>query len=295
MQSTSATSATSEPRATERGREDFEIITSDGKRLAASWFGDRAPSRVVLIAPATGVARRFYRTFARHLAGRGFGVLTWDWRGIGESRPPSLRGFAATMREWGVRDLAAAIDAAEDRAPGARRVVVGHSFGGQAVGLAPNRDRVDAMVLVGAQVGWWGHWPFPDRYALAALWHVGVPAFAHTLGYLPGWLFGSGEDLPRGVALEWASWCRSPHFLGDFSGHAAVRAPLLAYAIDDDFFAPRTAVEALVARYGSDRRTIRQVAPASLGLRGIGHFGFFRATARPLWEETADWIAAAGG
>jgi predicted alpha/beta hydrolase len=288
-------SAPSEPIATERGREDFEITTSDGQRLAASWFGDREPSHVVLIAPATGVARRFYRAFARHLAGRGFGVLTWDWRGIGDSRPRSLRGFEATMREWGVHDLASAIAAAVDRVPEGRRVVVGHSFGGQAVGLAPNRDQVHAMVLVGAQVGWWGHWPSPDRYALAALWHVVVPTFTHTLGYLPGWLFGSGEDLPRGVALEWARWCRSPSFLGDFSGHAEVRAPLLAYAVDDDFFAPRAAVEALVARYGSDRRTIRQVAPASLGLRRLGHFGFFRQDAEPLWEETADWIAAIGG
>src|SRR5918997_5529616 len=132
---------------------DLDIPAADGFSLAATLFGDDGGSaeRVVLVAPATGVKRRLYRAFAEFLAGEGFGVVTWDWRGTGDSRPASLRGFEATMRQWGERDLAGVIDWATARYPGARLAVIGHSFGGQAVGLAKNRARVRRLVTVGAQ------------------------------------------------------------------------------------------------------------------------------------------------
>src|ERR687893_2317625 len=90
---------------------DVIIPATDEFPLAGSVFGDLAwAKRVVLVAPATGVRRRLYRAFAEYLAGQGFGVVTWDWRGTGDSRPKSLRGFEATMRQWGERDLAGVID-----------------------------------------------------------------------------------------------------------------------------------------------------------------------------------------
>src|ERR687893_2495913 len=141
---------------------DVIIPATDEFPLAGSVFGDLAwAKRVVLIAPATGVRRRLYRSFAEFLAGEGFAVVTWDWRGTGDSRPESLRGFGATMRDWGERDLAGVIDWAATRYPSARLSVVGHNFGGQSVGLARNRDRVRRLVTVGAQSGYLGHWPRP--------------------------------------------------------------------------------------------------------------------------------------
>src|SRR3712207_8056259 len=85
---------------------DLTIPATDGFSLAATQFGGDgdAAERVVLIAPATGVKRRLYRPFSEFLAAGGFGVVTWDWRGTGDSRPASLRGFEATMRQWGERD-----------------------------------------------------------------------------------------------------------------------------------------------------------------------------------------------
>ena len=39
---------------------------------------------------------RIYRGFASYLAGRGCAVLTYDYRGTGDSRPTSLAGFKAS-------------------------------------------------------------------------------------------------------------------------------------------------------------------------------------------------------
>jgi predicted alpha/beta hydrolase len=70
-----------------------------------------------------------------------------------------------------------------------------------------------------------------------------------------------------------------------------VRAPLRAYAISDDAFAPLPAVEALGRLYPNARWETRRLVPRELGVNSIGHFGFFRERFRDsLWRETADWL-----
>ena len=272
---------------------DLTIPATDGFSLAATQFCDEATSaeRLVLIAPATGVKRRLYRPFAEFLADEGFGVVTWDWRGTGDSRPASLRGFEATIRQWGERDLTGVIDWATARYPDARLAVLGHSFGGQSVGLAKNRERVRRLVTVAAQSGYLGHWPRPQRYMFTALWYVAVPLVTRAVGYFPARLFRLGEDLPRGVALQWARWCRNPAYLGEWSGHRAFTAPILSIGFMDDPFAPPEAVHALLARYGSKKQQSWLIAPEELGAKHIGHFGFFRPGVTPtLWRDVAEWL-----
>jgi predicted alpha/beta hydrolase len=272
---------------------DVTIPATDGFPLGATEFGDAAKAeRVVLVAPATGVRRRLYGPFAEFLARQGFGVVTWDWRGTGDSRPRSLRGFRTRMRDWGARDLAGVIDWASERYPHARLLVVGHSFGGQAVGLAANRERVQALVTIAAQSGYWGHWPRPQRYKYALVWYLAMPLATRVIGYFPARLLRLGEDLPRGVALEWARWCRRPSYLGDWSGHRAFTAPILALSFADDPFAPRRAAAALLAGYGSREQTHRHLRPKDAGVPHIGHFGFFRPNLVPgLWRSVAHWLS----
>jgi predicted alpha/beta hydrolase len=115
------------------------------------------------------------------------------------------------------------------------------------------------------------------------------------LGYFPGSRLGFGEDLPPGVATEWASWCRDPRYLvgalGVDEAYARFSSPPCAYAISDDAFAPLRAVQALLELYPAAKHELRRVAPRELGVKSIGHFGFFRERFRDsLWRETADWL-----
>lgn len=275
------------------GESQVRITAADGFDLAASAFAGADARAAVVVAPATGVRRRLYEPIARFLAERGLSVLTPDWRGTGDSRPRSLRGFHATMRQWAELDLTAAIEWAERAWPGTPLVVLGHSFGGQGIGLSPAARRVRAIVTVAAQNGWWGHWPRGRRARYAALWKVGMPGLTHAFGYFPGRRLGFGEDLPKGVALEWALWCRRPEYIGDWDGHAALRVPLLAWSFDDDGYAPRAAVDALLTRYSAATIDRRHVAPPEVGVKRIEHFGFFKPGVPALWEETAAWIGRA--
>ena len=85
--------------------DDITFPATDGYSLAATLFmPHRARRGTVLINSATGTPRKIYRPFATYLASRGFIALTYDYRGVGGSRPKSLLGFKASMADWAAKD-----------------------------------------------------------------------------------------------------------------------------------------------------------------------------------------------
>ncbi len=276
---------------------ELTVRAADGVTLAATaWEPQREPRGGVLINSATGVLRAWYAPFAAFLASRGLLVLTYDYRGIGGSRPRSLVGHPARMRDWGQQDAEAALQWMLARTP--RVAVVGHSFGGQALGLMPSAPRLRAALLVAAQSGWWGHWRGVRRVGLWALWHLAIPAACATFGFFPGRLLGAAQDLPAGVAREWARWGRLPRYVADdeggalAGGYARLACPLRACSFADDGFAPAEAVDGLLELYAAAEREHVHLHPRELG-RPIGHWGFFRERNRePLWLDAAGWLEA---
>ncbi len=273
----------------------------DGTPLAADLHlpaDGAAPRGAVLLAPAMGVPRRFYRPVATYFAEAGLAVLVPDYRGIGGSAPPVLRGFAASLSEWADLDLRGALLHLQRRLPGVPITWFGHSVGGQLFGLIPDAP-VTRALMVGSQHGHWRNWTGRARLGMAALWWLGIPVLTALTGKLPMRRFGGGEDLPAGVAREWARWGRARDYL---VGHAHRRGPsgfatfdgeLLAYAITDDAYAPPSSVTPLVDAFTHARTELVRVAPERLGLARLGHFGAFRTEARALWTEWRDWLVEA--
>ncbi len=254
--------------------ERVEFSARDGLPIGGTLFRASAPiGRALQIQAAAGVPQEYYAKFAAYLAGRAITVLTFDYRGIGRSRPRTLRGMHARMRDWALLDAAGALDFLAGAAPGAQLMVVGHSFGGVSTALLPQAARLAAVLMVGSQSGYWRHWPPLGRCWMWPAVHVALPLVPRLLGYFPSSRLGFGEDLPAGVAIEWARWCRHPQYLvgalGAHDAFARFSAPLRAYAAFDDAFAPR-----------------------DVGVDRIGRFGFFRERFRDkLWREAADWLA----
>jgi predicted alpha/beta hydrolase len=273
------------------------LASTDGYPLHATLYEPpQGASAAVLINSAVGVKQSFYRRFARFLASEGFEVVTYDYRGVGLSAPPRLRGFPARMRDWGQKDFPAVLDWLLEHRAGRPVFAVGHSVGGQIVGLAPNNDAIEAFVAVCSQHTWWRHWPPAQQPRLFVLWYLLIPGLSHALGYFPSSRFGLGEDLPKGVALEWAQWARSPQHVASAigehvrPGYAQYAGGILAYSFADDTFAPPSAVDRLLEVYSSADRTHRHVRPRDVG-RPIGHFGYFREDFREsLWRPTVEWL-----
>jgi len=286
--------------------DDITFPAKDGYSLGGTLFLPRGAKRhAVLISSATAVPRQIYKGFASYLAGRGSAVLTYDYRGTGDSRqkslvgynkPKSLAGFQASMSDWAALDAAAAVTWMRDRYNGLRLGYVGHSFGGQALGLLPNNTEIARALLIASQAGYWGLMTSPERYRVYALLNfVGVP-LTRLLGYAPGRM-GLGLDLPKGVFLQWVRWVMSKRYMFDdptleaLANFPNYRGALRALCISDDPWATRPAVDLLCSGFTSITPDIDTITPSDVGVARIGHFGFFRSQHRDmLWRGAAEWL-----
>lgn len=286
--------------------DDITFPAKDGYSLGGTLFLPRGAKRhAVLISSATAVPRQIYKGFASYLAGRGSAVLTYDYRGTGDSRqkslvgynkPKSLAGFQASMSDWAALDAAAAVTWMRDRYNGLPLGYVGHSFGGQALGLLPNNTEIARALLIASQAGYWGLMTSPERYRVYALLNfVGVP-LTRLLGYAPGRM-GLGLDLPKGVFLQWVRWVMSKRYMFDdptleaLANFPNYRGALRALCISDDPWATRPAVDLLCSGFTSITPDIDTITPSDVGVARIGHFGFFRSQHRDmLWRGAAEWL-----
>ena len=279
-------------------KKDINVTTADHFQLDATFYFSSETEKsapVILICSATGVKRRYYAEYARYLVGEGFSVITFDYRGIGDSRPSTLNKFQAFMHEWGEKDIDAMIGWIEQNYPGRKIFAVVHSVGGQVLGLAEKSTHLAAVLMIGCQSGYWRFWPFPLNYGILFLWYVLIPVLSGLLSYFPSRLFGMGESLPAGVAMEWAAWGRQPTYVLSkthppkyFTG---IHAPVLAINFSDDSFAPKRAAEEILTFYKNARIEHRYVKPADVHVKSIGHFGFFRSKFKErLWTFTAAWL-----
>jgi predicted alpha/beta hydrolase len=273
----------------------FTLPAADGYPLGATLYQAARPlqGRIVL-AGATGVSQRFYRRFAEFAQGQGYSVLTLDYRGIGQSRPASLRGFDMQYTDWGRLDLAAAVAAMAQE--GVALYWVGHSFGGHALGMLPNHASLAAAYTFGAGAGWHGWMPWYERLRVQLMWWLVFPLLTRWKGYLPWAMLGLGEDLPAAVFRQWRHWCRFPHYFFDdpasswvHEAYARVRTPLVAATALDDLWAMPRSRDAFAQGYRHAPQTRRNLDPAQYGK--LGHMGYFRPQAQPLWQEVLAWFA----
>jgi predicted alpha/beta hydrolase len=281
----------------------FALKCADGRELAANWFASAERRGVIVISAGTGFRQTFYFKLAAYCAERGFDALVYDYRGIGGSAPADLASETAKMSDWGLFDLRAAFDAAAERAGNLPVFTLGHSIGGQFLGLLKSHARARAHVQVATSVGYWRWEHAPFRYLAWWFWRVHGPVMLAVKGYIPsggGW---AGLALPRGVYLEWRRWCLRPdHFGPDLATYlsdnvfADIRAPLLTVGFTDDPIATRKTVEELHRFFPNARRESRWYSPADGGSGRIGHEGFFASRHRDtLWKPVLDWIGAQAG
>jgi predicted alpha/beta hydrolase len=278
---------------------DVVIAASDGFELAGVLYEPAVASRnaVVVIGAATGVPQWYYARFARFLAEQGAAVLTFDYRGIGKSRPDSLRGFKARMREWGELDCAGVLTWADGYAAGRSIRWIGHSYGGFGPAFAPNGHLIDRLLAVATMSGYWHNIRGRERVRVGVIMWGVMPILARVVGYFPGHL-GGGEDLPHGVALEFSRWCRSPGFFFDDATMKTCVARLDRFAAparfcratDDPWCTPAAQGDMSNRFVGAAARSEWIVDPGPAG-GPIGHVGFFRDRFREtLWPDAAQWI-----
>lgn len=275
----------------------IRIRTSDHEQLVGRTFvpADRQddPVAAILLAGGTGIPRYFYDAFATYLAQNGYAVLSFDYRGIGESAPDRLRGYQASKLDWGRLDLSAAFDRLQLEWPNVPYLFFGHSVGGQLVALMRGAEKLSAVATYGSAFGYWGGMDGSYKYFVASLWYVGIPVLTSVFGYAPAQRLGLGVDLPRDVARDWARWGkRSDYFadeIGGEPGFAEIRAPWKAFVACDDEIATPSNAHGLYDMYATDI-VVDRLLPARFGYDDIGHLKFFSRARQEAWPVVVEWF-----
>ncbi len=278
--------------------ERIQLTAADGLKLIGYSFANANPRGAVMICCATAVRQQFYFPFARWLCDKGYNVLTLDYRGIGESMDaPTVKESPARKQDWGELDMPAALDWLQQTHPNMKKHLVGHSAGGLLFGLMPNYKQLSSIVSVGCSTGYVQEISMPDKLVARAMLSIYFPATIKMFGYLPAKKLGLGEDLPAGVASQWAHWCSNPGYVSnafdkDIEKHYFndVTAPMVVLNMKDDAIASQANVNALHKLFPKTQLNKVTLDPKDYGLGVVGHMGFFRSANSKLWTNVTEWL-----
>lgn len=273
--------------------ENLSIHCSDGYELSARFYPHQTTSKhalPILICPATGITKTFYNSYATWLTEQGHDVLVFDFRGIGESLHGPLKQSTASIVQWGQLDIPAAIDTLINKTQAAQVIILGHSAGGQLLGIVPNYNKVAKVVAVSGSTGHVKDLKGRTKLLAPVMFNVIFPIARYTLGYGPTNAIGMGENLPKDVAREWAQFCSKPGYVLNALGktvqqdfHAQVNCPITAVWSTDDEIATQANVKDLLRLYPNAPTDMIELNPQATGHKAIGHMMMFKSSHKNLW------------
>jgi predicted alpha/beta hydrolase len=253
---------------------------------------DGVPRAAVLIVPAMGVSQKFYTPLATWLAEHQCLAATFDYVGVGRSRVGNLAGLDVNILDWARFDCDAMVTELRRLAPNCDLYWVGHSLGGQLLGLLPDSARLAKAITIACGSGYWRENTPQLRRRAWWLWYVAAPLATRVFGYFPGKRLRKVGDLPRGVMDQWRRWCLNRDYAVGVEGQgvkeafAAIRTPITSLSFTDDEMMSERNTNSLHGFYASARMKMTRIAPGEAGLDRIGHFGFFKQPDGPqLWKR----------
>jgi predicted alpha/beta hydrolase len=256
-------------------------IKYNSETLSATLFDNNSSETVLIIASATGVKQEYYIKFAEFAESNGITVITFDYNGIGHSLKKPIKELKTNAADWGRNDLESIIQYVINNYPKSKKVIIGHSIGGQLIGLAKSSNILDKIVLVAAQSGYWKYWKGIERIKMWLNWYFLFPVITLIFGYLKSEKISGMENLPKNVADQWRNWGKKRDYIfSDMSinetFYETIKTNITAYSIDDDDFAPKEAVQWMTEKYKNAKRKSIHLNPTDFQTNKIGHFGIFK-------------------
>lgn len=253
---------------------------------------------VVIIAPSPSHSKEFYHPLADFLAGKGYPVFTFDYRGMGIAlTSKERRGCQTGLHEWAVQDTDAVILHARNKYPGHELIFIGHCIGGEIIGLSRASQYINKLVLISSALSCWKLWPVKDKLRIIGLKFI-IRALSRIYGFYPGKKIGVMGNIPKQVVKEWANWCDKPNGLFDSfpdNHYHKLRIPILAFSFADDWHTPPKAVKELLNRFTFSEQTWHHLSPKEIGQKKVLHDGFFDPVMKKtLWPAMAHWINTSG-
>jgi predicted alpha/beta hydrolase len=265
-------------------------ISSNSETISATLFESEKNNTVLIIASATGVKQEYYQKFSTYLSDNGVSVITFDYFGIGRSLTKPIKELNNNAADWGKNDLESVCQYVMKNYPDSKKVILGHSIGGQLIGLAASSTEFDKIILVAAQSGYWKFWKGIGRLKMWFNWYILFPTLLNLFGYLNSKKLSGMENLPNNVANQWRNWGKKPEYIQSDQSivlkyYDKIELDISAFSIEDDDFAPKEAVEWMTSQYGNSNLKSTHLSPSDFGVKKIGHFGVFKDKFKStIWE-----------
>lgn len=272
--------------------ENLNVTCSDQYILAARFYSAKTHIALqpILIGPATGITANFYHHFAVWLTEQGHPVMTFDFRGIGKSLHGKLKDSKASIQNWGQLDLPAMIDALRSKTNLDKITIIGHSAGGQLLGIAANHDKVEKLIAVAGSSGHVKNLKGRTKLLAPIMFKLIFPISRYTLGYGPTSKIGMGEDLPKDVAKQWAEFCSHAGYVSNALGktifedyHAEVKTPITVLWASDDEIATEANVRDFLRLYPNTTTNMIEIIPQQHHHSMIGHMSMFKKSHQNIW------------
>ena len=275
-------------------QQTVQITTEQGQPLGGTLFhaDNIAHNSAILICGGTGFLQKYYAPLATWLADKGYTVLTFDYQGIGASRHTPLKQCDVRLQDWGTHDIPAALDFLLGYTGLSQAVLLGHSAGGQMLGVMDNHAQVSKVVAIAGSTGHVANmWPEFAR-KVKFMFGLYMPLNNALFGYTKLKRIKWGEDLPRHVARQWAQWCNNGFYVqtaidrGDIkvNYHADITQPITVIHADDDDIANAANVAEFLSLYPHAHKNTFTLNPKEHGFHSIGHNLMFRPSHQALWD-----------
>ncbi|AZA51906.1 serine aminopeptidase domain-containing protein [Chryseobacterium sp. G0201] len=271
--------------------EKLILNTHDNIELTAHLFlPEKSNNKFLLINSATGVKQHIYFSFAQFFSEKGFTVITYDYRGIGLSKPKNMKGFKASMRIWGSEDYKTLTQYIKTQFSDYEKYCLGHSVGALILGMNKDSEMFKEFIFVGTQNAFVGHLKFRTKIEAYLGFGIAQPVTTTLLGYFPANWFGLGESLPKNCAYDWRTLILNKKStngllekIDDFSKNLTQK--VFVIRAEDDVWLTEKGVKSLLNdTYPNLKPTYRLVRVSESEKGEIGHVNFFRSFNKKLWD-----------
>lgn len=275
-----------------------QIPVSNQSVIAATLFiPEEKIHGAVMIGPATGIKRGFYTHFATYLAENGYAVITYDNQGIGDSLQGNVKDCKVSLQDWGYQDQTLVMEYLRTEYPDVRYHLIGHSAGGQLVGLMRNWKLISSMFNVACSSGNTSNLNYPFKVKGLFFMHVFIPVCNLLFGHTRTDWVGMGEPLPKRVAAQWSEWCRGQGYVKTAFGktitqhwYDEIDFPSVWLNAPDDGIAVDENVDDMISVFPKLKAKRINLDPANYNVKEIGHMKFFSRKNNVLWELALNWL-----
>jgi predicted alpha/beta hydrolase len=251
----------------------------------------------ILIGPATGVKKQFYASFAAFLAENGYGVITFDNRGIGESLIGNINQCDASLQCWGEKDMPAVFEQLQKTFPNTKYHLIGHSAGGQLIGLMHNAMEFTSIFNFACSSGQLNNMRNVSLIKAHFFMNLFIPLSNFFFGHTKSQWFGMGEQLPKAVAEQWRLWCNGEGYVKVAFGKTVHKhlynelsiPSLWVNAIDDEIAIDENVMDMISVFPKLEAKTLT-LSAKDCDLNEIGHMKFFSRKSKILWEHALNWL-----